>query len=73
MLFKSKTIQALDLYGELTLADLLTSKVSDIRKEYRKDDVARKCFASIYGADDKDEMRDAIALAIAEPLAESKA
>ena len=73
MLLKSKTLQALDLYGELAIADLLTSKVSDIRKDYKKDEVARRCFASIYGADDKDEMRDAIALAIAEPLAESKA
>ena len=66
MLFKSKTIQALDLYGELTLAELLTDKVQDIRKEY-KDDVTRKCFASVYNAEDKDDMRKAIADAIAIP------
>lgn len=67
MFFKSKTLQALDLYGELAIADSLTSKVQDIRREYRKDEVARKCFASIYGAEDKDEMREAISKAIAEP------
>ena len=64
MLFKSKTLQALDLYGELTLADLLTSKVQDIRKEY-KTPVTKKCFAEIYKAEDKDEMREAISNAIA--------
>ena len=64
MFFKSKTLQALDLYGELTLADLLTSKVSDIRKEY-KTPVTKKCFAEIYKAEDKDEMRQAISSAIA--------
>ena len=63
MLFKSKTLQALDLYGELTLADLLTSKVQDIRKEY-KTPVTKKCFAEIYKAEDKDEMREAISNAI---------
>lgn len=68
MFFKSKTLQALDLYGELSLADLLTTKVQDIRKEY-KDDVAKQCFASIYAAEDKDEMREAIAKAIAVPKA----
>ena len=66
MFFKSKTLQALDLYGELSIADLLTSKVQDIRKEY-KDDVVKKCFADIYSAEDKDEMREAIAKAIAVP------
>ena len=66
MFIKSKTIQALDLYGELTLAELLTDKVQDIRKEY-KDDVTRKCFASVYNAEDKDDMRKAIADAIAIP------
>ena len=64
MFFKSKALQALDLYGELLLADLLTSKVKDIRKEY-KDDKDKKCFADIYAAEDKDEMREAIAKAIA--------
>ena len=63
MFFKSKTLQALDLYGELALADMLTSKVKDIRKEY-KDPLAKKCFSEIYGAEDKDEMRQAIAKAI---------
>ena len=67
MFFKSKTLQALDLYGELTLADLLTSKVQDIRKEY-KDEVSKQCFASIYAADDKDDMRAAIADAIKTPI-----
>lgn len=64
-MFKSKTLQALDLYGELALADLLTSKVQDIRKDYKKDEVAKQCFASIYSAEDKDSMREAIAKAIA--------
>ena len=64
MLFKSKTLQAMDLYGELALADLLTSRVQDIRKEY-KTPVTKKCFADIYAAEDKDEMRIAIAKAIA--------
>ena len=64
MLFKSKTLQALDLYGELALADLLTSKVQDIRKEYKKQ-VDKECFSAIYAAEDKDEMREAIAKAIA--------
>ena len=64
MFFKSKTLQAMDLYGELALADMLTSKVQDIRKEY-KTPSAKKCFADIYKAEDKDEMRLAIALAIA--------
>ena len=63
MFFKSKTLQAMDLYGELALADMLTSKVKDIRKEY-KDPLAKKCFAEIYSAEDKDEMRQAIATAI---------
>ena len=54
----------MDLYGELALADLLTSKVQDIRKEY-KTPVAKKCFAEIYSAEDKDEMRIAISEAIA--------
>jgi hypothetical protein len=67
MFFKSKMLQALDLYGELAFADALTSKVQDIRREYKKDEVSRKCFADIYGAEDKDEMREAIAKAIAEP------
>lgn len=66
-MLKSRALQAMDLYGELALADLLTSKVQDIRKEY-KDDVAKQCFANIYGADDKDEMREAIAKAIATPI-----
>ena len=64
MFFKSKMLQALDLYGELAFADLLTSKVKDIRKEY-KDSTSKKCFADIYAAEDKDEMRQAIAKAIA--------
>ena len=64
MLFKSKTLQALDLYGELALADLLTSKVQDIRKDYKKQ-VDKECFSNIYKAEDKDEMREAIAKAIA--------
>ena len=65
MFFKSKTLQAIDLYGELALADLLTSKVKDIRKEY-KDSLSKQCFSKIYGAEeDKDEMRQAIADAIA--------
>ena len=64
MFFKSKTLQAMDLYGELALADMLTSKVKDIRKEY-KTEVDKKCFAEIYSAEDKDEMRQAIAKAIA--------
>ena len=64
MFFKSKTLQALDLYGELALADLLTSKVQDIRKDYKKQ-VDKDCFSEIYGAEDKDEMRTAIAKAIA--------
>ena len=65
MLFiKSKTLQALDLYGELALADMLTSKVQEIRKEY-KTPITKKCFADIYAAEDKDEMRTAISLAIA--------
>ena len=64
MFFKSKTLQALDLYGELALADLLTSKVSDIRKDYKKK-IDKECFAEIYAAEDKDEMRTAIAKAIA--------
>lgn len=67
MFFKSKMLQALDLYGELAIADALTTKVQDIRKEY-KDDTAKQCFANIYGADDKDEMRKAIATAIATPI-----
>jgi hypothetical protein len=67
MFIKSKTLQAMDLYGELFCADLLTSKVQDIRREYKKDEVSRKCFADIYGAEDKDEMREAISKAIAEP------
>ena len=54
----------MDLYGELALADLLTSKIKDIRKEY-KDPAAKKCFADIYKAEDKDEMREAISAAIA--------
>ena len=53
----------MDLYGELALADLLTSKVQDIRKEY-KTLVTKQCFADIYAAEDKDEMRQAIAKAI---------
>ena len=64
MFFKSKTIQALDLYGELALADMLTSKVQEIRKEY-KTQLAKKCFSDIYKAEDKDEMRQAISEAIA--------
>ena len=64
MFFKSKTLQAMDLYGELALADMLTSKVKDIRKEY-KDPLSKKCFAEIYSAEDKDEMREAVAKAIA--------
>ena len=64
MFFKSKTLQAMDLYGELALADLLTSKVKDIRKEY-KDSLSKKCFSQIYAAEDKDDMRKAIADAIA--------
>ena len=64
MFFKSKTLQALDLYGELAIADMLTSKVKDIRKEY-KTPADKKCFAAIYAAEDKDEMRIAIAEAIA--------
>lgn len=63
MFIKSKTLQALDLYGELFCADLLTSKVQDIRKEY-KNEVERQLFAHIYQADDKDEVRKAIADAI---------
>lgn len=63
MFIKSKTLQALDLYGELFCADLLTAKVVDIRKEY-KDETARQLFAQIYQADDKDEVRKAIADAI---------
>ena len=66
MFFKSKTLQAIDLYGELAIADLLTSKVKDIRKEY-KTPSDKKCFAEIYSAEDKDEMREAIAKAIAVP------
>ena len=61
---KSKTLQALDLYGELAIADMLTTKVQDIRKEY-KDPSMKKCFSNIYKAEDKDEMRQAIANAIA--------
>ena len=64
MFFKSKTLQAMDLYGELALADMLTSKVQEIRKEY-KTPVTKKCFSDIYKAEDKDEMRLAIAEAIA--------
>ena len=64
MFFKSKTLQAMDLYGELALADMLTSKVQEIRKEY-KTPVTKKCFSDIYKAEDKDEMRQAIAEAIA--------
>ena len=64
MFFKSKTLQAMDLYGELALADMLTSKVQEIRKEY-KTPVTKKCFADIYAAEDKDEMREAISKAIA--------
>jgi hypothetical protein len=63
MFIKSKTLQALDLYGELFCADLLTSKVQDIRKEY-KAETERQLFAKIYQADDKDEVRKAIADAI---------
>ena len=61
---KSKTVQSLDLYGELSLADMLTTKVQEIRKEY-KTPVTKKCFSDIYKAEDKDEMRLAIAEAIA--------
>ena len=64
MFFKSKTLQALDLYGELTLADLLTARVKEIRKEY-KTPLEKQCFSNIYKAEDKDEMRLAISEAIA--------
>ena len=64
MFFKSKTLQAIDLYGELALADMLTSKIKEIKKEY-KAPCDKKCFAAIYSAEDKDEMRTAIAEAIA--------
>ena len=61
---KSKTVQALDLYGELTLADLLTARVKEIRKEY-KTPLEKQCFSNIYKAEDKDDMRLAIATALA--------
>ena len=64
MFFKSKALQSLDLYGELFIADMLTSKVQDIRKEY-KTQLTKKCFSDIYKAEDKDEMRQAISEAIA--------
>lgn len=64
MFFRSKTLQALDLYGELTLADLLTARVKEVRKEY-KTPLEKQCFANIYKAEDKDEMRQAIAEALA--------
>ena len=64
MFFKSKTLQAMDLYGELTIASLLTEKVIEIRKEC-KTPIAKTCFSEIYASEDKDEMRVAIAKAIA--------
>ena len=63
MFFKSKTLQALDLYGELAIAGMLTDKVNEIRKEF-KTPITKKCFSDIYKSEDKDEMRKAIAEAI---------